>query len=314
MSPAVPLYRWVLNPDAEREMSAKKSYAVRAAFMKRIAERASLFAALVEDDEFIFTHQLSSEASNAPESKTNTTRTLALFWCSTPHAQACAKDTGLILPPAPSLEILKKVHDKAFITTNLSSLAIPGRQVIKSDKEWTHYRRSTRGALRLKRRFAYAGKAQRVWPETGGEDLRWLHDSLRTGGFIAERNIEASGEVSLHGVVGRAGVILGDICALNTDKHGAPTGIDRLSRAEELPLPRSVLTPIAERVAAELLTNGYFGPFGIDILLTGDDAYLIDVNPRFTLGWSIGMGDKRAAGIERVLKPELPQQADSSRS
>jgi predicted ATP-grasp superfamily ATP-dependent carboligase len=64
------------------------------------------------------------------------------------------------------------------------------------------------------------------------------------------------------------------------------------------------LRHVAERASEEILRVGYFGPFGIDVLVVDGQARLIDLNPRFTLGWSIGMGELRTEAIDRALNPK----------
>ena len=59
----------------------------------------------------------------------------------------------------------------------------------------------------------------------------------------------------------------------------------------------------AARTAAESLRSiGYFGPFGIDAFVFRSERGehlnpLSDLNARFTLGWSTGMGEKREEAL-----------------
>lgn len=295
MTNTVAPYVWVLNPDAERELSATHSYAVRSAFIQRISERKALFEGLIQGDRAEYSHEL--QAGGAPRR--------ALFWCPTPRVLEAAKKCGLQVSAAPSVEVLRLVHDKRFLTTSLADVTLPGRSNVSSDREWRHLRASTRGPLRLKRAYGYAGKGQRIWPETGGEDQLWLTDSLRQGGFVAEPHIDDPVELSLHGFVDARGVLLGAPCRLTTDAASAPVSIERMQRSQN-PVFES-LQLVAQRSAEELLRVGYFGPFGVDALVVDERCCLIDLNPRFTLGWSIGMGDLRAEAIERALNPQPPE-------
>lgn len=290
MNDGLPPYLWVLNPDAERELAATHSYAVRAAFVARVAERRALFDALVQGEPTEYAYQ-KIEPKQAAR---------ALFWCPTPRVVRAATEAGLRCGAAPSLEVLRTVHDKRFLTPRLADVTLSGRCNVSSEDEWRRLRASMPGDLRLKRPFGYAGKAQRVWPRVGGEDALWLFDSLRSGGFSAEPQIEGAVELSQHGLVDARGLLLGAPCRLHTTKSGAPTGIQRTASAAE-PIAKG-LYHICERVAEELRRAGYFGPFGIDALIVDDTPRLIDVNPRFTLGWSVGMGALRAQAIERALE------------
>jgi hypothetical protein len=286
---SLPPYLWVLNPDAERELSATHSYAVRAAFIQRIAERRALFDGLVQGEPTEYSHELSAKYAAS----------MALFWCPTPTVVQTALKCGLRVSAHPTLEVLRSVHDKRFPTSVLGDVILPGRCNVSSEEEWRHLRASTRGSLRLKRPFGYAGKGQRIWPELGGEDRRWLADSLRRGGFVAEPQITGAVELSLHGLVDAHGLLLGEPCSLWTDAASAPVSIERSSSLQAEIHER--LKQVAERAAEELQGAGYFGPFGIDALVVDEVPHLIDLNPRFTLGWSIGMGKLRSEAIARVF-------------
>lgn len=287
-------YVWVLNPDAERELGATHSYAVRAAFMQRMAERRPLFERLVQGEPTVFSHELKPSAAPLR----------ALFWCPTPRVLEAAVTCGLSFSAQPGVAVLRQVHDKRYITGVLSDFTLPGRVNIASDLEWRHLRASTRGPLRLKRPFGYAGKGQRIWPEIGGEDHTWMADSLRSGGFAAEPHIENAPEYSMHGFVDARGTLLGSACVLTTDRHSAPVSIQRAAPRDDSFY--DAIGEVAHAAARVLSSAGYFGPFGIDVLVLHGRPHLIDLNPRFTLGWSIGMGDLRAEAITRALEPKTP--------
>lgn len=286
---ASPPYLWVLNPDAERELSSQHSYTVRAAAVQRVEERRALFDGLVQGEAMEFSHALSIREQ----------ATRALFWCPTPRVLAAASQCGLLVGPAPTVTALRAVHDKRFISTALAELTLPGRCIVSSEEQWKTLRANTKGPLRLKRPFGYAGKGQRIWPEQGGEDRPWLADSLRLGGFVAEPHISGALELSQHGYINARGLLLGQPCWLKTDKSSAPVSIEPALHVD--PSIHEQLKSIAQTAADALFAAGYFGPFGIDALIVKGQAYLIDLNPRFTLGWSIGMGALRAEAIERAL-------------
>lgn len=293
-------YLWVLNPDAERELSATHSYAVRTAFIQRMVERRALFASLVQGEPAEYSHEL--RAVQAP--------TRALFWCPTPRVLATATKCGLSFGATPSVQVLRSVHDKRFLTTALFDVTLSGRCNISSEKEWLHLRASTRGPLRLKRPYGYAGKGQRIWPEFDGEDRPWLEDSLRMGGFVAEPHLSDVLELSQHGFVDARGCIMGKPCFLKTDAASAPVSIQLASGLDEALTEK--IGKAAKRAGEELLSAGYFGPFGVDALVVEGVPFLIDLNPRFTLGWSVGMGELRAAAIERALNPSVPERSQTS--
>lgn len=284
---------WVLNPDAERELAAVASYAVKAAFKSRISERRPLFAKLCQEEPFFFSHELEPAEVGVR----------ALLWCPTSHGRRSALDAGLLVSASPTMQVLRMVHDKRFLSQALEEVALSGRAVIGSEEEWRYYLAHAKGDTRVKRFFGYAGKGQRVWKQSGArDDERWLADSLRQGGFVAEPNWSEARQISMHGFVDRRGIILGDPCALETDKFGAPISVRRLA-LPEVGADGGNFHEIAARTAEKLLEFGYFGPFGLDILCGPDGPRLIDLNPRFTLGWSQGLGLKRSTALERALTP-----------
>jgi hypothetical protein len=125
------------------------------------------------------------------------------------------------------------------------------------------------------------------------------------GGFTAEPHVADAAEFSQHGFVDARGVLIGRACALTTNSASAPVKIEHahtLAGALD-----EKLRHIAQRAAEELLRAGYFGPFGFDALVVESTSYLIDLNPRFTLGWSIGMESDRTEAIERALGPVAPR-------
>ncbi len=284
---------WVLNPDAERELGAVASYAVKTAFKARISERRHLFEKLCQGEPFSFAHDL----EYVPQGEQ------ALLWCPTTYGKRCARDAGLGVSPSPTMQVLRRVHDKRFLSQSLDQIALPGRVIIESEGAWRDYLSRATGDTRVKRFFGYAGKGQRVWKKGGGrDDERWLVDSLRQGGFIAEPNWEDAEQYSMHGFVDGRGVLLGEPCLLLTDRSGAPTEVRRLGIHEARRAPDN-LHEIATLTAEKLREVGYFGPFGLDILCGPAGPRLIDLNPRFTLGWSQGLGPRRSEALSRALTP-----------
>ncbi len=284
---------WVLNPDAERELGAVASYAVKNAFKERISERRHLFEKLCQKEPFFFAHDL-DQAHQGER---------ALLWCPTNYGKSCARDAGLTVSASPTMHVLRRVHDKRFLSQSLEQLALPGRTVIESEDAWRDYLSRATEETRVKRFFGYAGKGQRVWKKEGGrDDERWLVDSLRQGGFIAEPDWSGAEQYSMHGFVDGRGILLGEPCRLLTDRCGAPIEVRQLGTYEKQHAPDS-LREIASLTAEKLLEAGYFGPFGLDILCGPAGPSLIDLNPRFTLGWSQGFGPRRSEALERALTP-----------
>ncbi|MCH2108074.1 MAG: hypothetical protein MK135_02005 [Polyangiaceae bacterium] len=286
---------WVLHPDAERELAARHSYEVKSAYKRRIEERRKLFEGLSMNDAMLFVHELDSRYRDYQP----------VFWCPTKYALERSAAAGLVASVYPAMEVLRVVHDKRFLSRELSELCIPGRRVISSLDEWESCRQETEGPIRTKRPFGYAGKGQRTWQlAMRKDDRKWLDDSLRQGGFVAEPFLAEAREFSVHGLVDADGVLLGSPCRLETDQAGAPVSICRLESGGTVtgaPAEEDVQA-IGTRVGEALHSAGYFGAFGIDLLGVGKHFFLVDLNPRFSLGWSIGLGEKRAEALERLLR------------
>lgn len=312
----MPDYVWVLNPDCERELAAKHSYAVRAAFKSRISERRSLFEGLVRGEPTFFTHELAGSPGAWARGEPNASRSAgALLWCPTPHAVSLLSATGLWVPAHPNIDVLRRVHDKRFLSTDCATLTLPGRCIIKSLEQWNAFREQMTHPTRTKRCFGYAGKGQRVWTPGGNDDPTWLADSLRQGSFIAEPHVDAPDQLSLHGFVDGRGILLGDLCSLSTDRVGAPVAVSPIE--EDRLLSRydggETVRSLGQQVARQLWATGYWGPFGLDVLWVDGKPRLIDLNPRFTLGWSIGMGTRRETAIERALAPVAAETSTAER-
>ncbi len=297
VSTVPPSYLWLLNPDAEGELAAKNSYTVKSAFVRRISERKTLFDELLQGDDSLFSHQDKKELCLYSGRR-------ALCWSPTPLVVHLAQAAGLLVPKFPDVKILKRVFDKRFISNHLQSLVITGRTIIETQHDWVQFQSANTGVYRLKRPYGYAGKGQRLWSRDGSkDDKRWLADSLRQGGFIAEKNLTNVSEYSIHGFVDERGIILGKPCHLRTDAYSAPTSIEALTKSE-LEAPHFLsLSTLATKSAQALHAAGYFGPFGLDVLEKEGKLALIDLNPRFTLGWSQGMGALREDALGRALAP-----------
>jgi hypothetical protein len=134
--------------------------------------------------------------------------------------------------------------------------------------------------------------------------VRWLHDSLTRGGILVEPWVHIVRELSLHGFIGATTTVFGEPCALVSDEFGAPTSVTMLcepgTSTTDHAVPR--VRDAALTAAESLRSIGYFGPFGIDaFVFRGERSEhlnpLCDLNARFTLGWSTGMGNKREAAL-----------------
>lgn len=296
-------YVWVLNPGAERELSMSGGHETSAALRRQMEAHRDAFAPLVRGEPANFLHEL----PNLPREYRGKA---ALLFCPTPAARTACERSGLSLLPAPSSDVLRRVHRKDFLGLGQAPL-LAGRQVVREWSDFETVRRQIPGPARLKRLYGYAGKGQRTLPRRmSADDERWVRDGLKQGGVVVEPEVEVRGEVSVHGVVQHGKQIVGEPCRLEVDEFGAPRAITRLDEATALAVSSRSYTQllrecrgVAESVAAHLEAAAYFGPFALDFLVAPDGRLsLCDWNPRFSLGWSTGLGQKRDDALRLLLQ------------
>ena len=301
---------WVLNLDAERELALPDGYTRPRVMAEQIREQSASTRELVRDEAV-----LALDATKAPEGANAETAVAA--WCPTPSALALVRRVGLTVPATPPLDVLRLAnhrrfqHDVARRTDDGASF-FSHTAFVEPDADLETQVRSLVKRLsnppplgagwHLERAYGFAGKGARrlIGPPTA-DDVRWLRDSLARGGILVEPWVSIVRELSLHGFVGAASVVLGEPCALVCDEFGAPSSVTVLPRGPGTSMTEHVVPRLrnAARTAAESLRSiGYFGPFGIDAFVFRSESGehlnpLSDLNARFTLGWSTGMGERR---------------------
>jgi hypothetical protein len=202
------------------------------------------------------------------------------------------------------VEVLRRANRKDWIQA-LAPASLE-RKFITPEDDWRQLLRQTRaadGAWRLKRAYGFAGRGQRRFPaEPSADDLRWLRESLAKGGVLREADVRIVDEFSLHGYVDAEELIMGRPVQFFSDRFGAPESF-RMARGMAA-VHRQELSHAAARVAEQLRSFGYHGPFGIDAFTWHEATHVqlnavSDVNARFTLAWSLGMSEERARALER---------------
>lgn len=231
----------------------------------------------------------------------------ALLWSPTPRAQKAARTRGYEFPPAPQARVLTEANAKE----NLLRFRLPGprrRAFVRSRAELFALLQELESGetLRAKRRLSFAGRAQRRLCSTLlPSDERFVEESLAQGGLLVESHQDVEREWSLHGVVwggpcsfggsSEISVSLGSACAVETDAYGSVIRIERSQSAS------ATLASLGTLAAQGLAGLGYFGPFGVDFLETESGLVPSDINARFTLGWSIGVGTDRGPWLDRMF-------------
>ena len=311
---------WVLNLDAERELALPGGYTRSRALAAQIRERGRHTRDLLRGDPV-----LALDATHAPAGASSETAVLA--WSPTPSVLALVHCVGLSVPVAPPLDVLKRANHRRFqheVARRVAggaeffahSAFVEPEPDLDAQVHAMTRRLSNPPPLgqgwHLERAYGFAGKgARRLTGSPTPDDARWLRDSLLRGGILVEPWVCIVRELSIHGFVGATSVVIGEPCAQQCDEFGAPASITVLSPqagtfTTEHAVPR--LREAAHAAAESLCAIDYSGPFGIDAFVFSDERGehvnpLSDLNARFTLGWSTGMGERRDAALELATAP-----------
>lgn len=292
---------WLLNPDAELELSHLASeragaYTTSKTLRASMSERRAAFLELTLGESSLLSHEL-EKWTGANKS------TIAFFlWCATPSLLGRCRRLGLRVPANPDPAILAAVNDKTRLGEWELPL-LPGRALLKRAEDLEPFQKRYE-ILRLKRAFGFAGRGQRrVSASLSPDDVRWVKDSLNSGPLVIEPELGVFQSLSVHLLIHREEIVVGRPVGFHCDDFGAFLSWD----PHEVPTPLSdSLRRLAKNAGERLRSSGYFGPAGIDFAVTESGAiHALDLNGRFSLGWSRGMGKER----ERAL---LLQQSQTS--
>lgn len=280
---------WLLNFDATDELADPARYSVTRLSPARMREVMALFLDLVAPDDVLLDEETLRTATTAQRAAFT-----AQAFCPTPSALSRIVACGHAPPDAPSLEILRRVSDRAFCAE--LGHGLPGAAFVR-DMHALHaalQRPSFTGSHVIKRAFSFAGREQRR--VHAGE----LDDSTR--GFCERSFARGEGvqvepwvsrllDVSLHGYLTRSGDLLsGQPRTQRCDPMGRFIGMQPDALGLTL-VERDALHATLEETAGALETAGYFGPFGIDAFrYAGPDGEprcntRCEINARFTMGY-----------------------------
>lgn len=282
---------WLLNLDAELELKAASAYATTARVRSNVERRFDACDVLTLGEPVVGRDSVDPQHS-------------VFCWCPTPNARRFLAASGLNAVVGPELDVLRQANHRRWLARLQPELL--ERCFVGPEDDWRRLLdvTSPSGAWRLKRCYGFAGRAQRrVVPPFSPDDLRWISDSLRQGGFLREAEVTVLEEYSLHGYVDVDDLRLGQPVRFATDAFGAP-----IRTAEPASLAKSMHTELeraARRVGRHLKELGYFGPFGVDAFTWQASPTAValnaisDVNARFTLAWSLGLAGDRIATLAR---------------
>ena len=297
MAADAPRIAWLLNLDADRELQDPERYR-RTPRARLPDDGAARITDLVAPDDVVL-----DEAGVSAEPLA-TDRVVQCF-CPTPSALAKIKALGLVPPDAPSLEVLRRVNDRAFCAELGHGLPDSAFVFDMQALERQLVRTSPTGRWVIKRAFSFAGREQRR--VEGGildESTRGFcrRSFARAEGVQVEPWVERLADVSLHGYLSRTGQLtIGSAREQHCDPFGrfvaVSTQLASLTNAES-----ATLTADLKRTAAALATAGYFGPFGIDGFRYRLPDGSITFNPRCEINARFTMGYPRALLVKALTQ------------
>jgi hypothetical protein len=293
---------WLLNFDADDELARRASalgHTPSAAVLRRFAPLAHRIGLVPRGDVIV---EEWNAAWRAPAGAFE-----GRAFCPTPRAMRTLARAGARLPPAPPLDVLRRVNHRAFCAE--LGQCLPHARYARSRDELLEALAAGTGPWVLKRPFGFAGRGrQRLRSSALDASVEpFVRASFEAGeGLQVEPWVERTLDVGLHGFVAQSGAItMGAPTRQAVDENGAWT--------ESMPLASGMLTDDEEalllgegdRVARALFEAGYFGPFGIDAFRWVDAGGArfdprCDVNARYSMGWAVGMAERRPD-----LEPQL---------
>jgi hypothetical protein len=288
---------WVFNLDAELELARgpggpyQSPLGVRRALAPMLAQACRVMS----PGDRCLDLELTDPGSPLTPEAGAAERWLGAAWCPTPSAERRLRAAGAEAAPSPGFDVLRRVNHRRFYL-ELGGGA-PGARYLNDDTELSATLAEPAQAWLFKRPFGFAGRGQRrILGEPSADDRRWLSDSLRQGGVVAEPWLELAGEIALHGLLGETTKLaLGQVCVQETNAFRAWIGTRLATPADITPVETARLIERAEAVAEALSGAGYFGPFGIDAYFfrTSSGARVLnplgELNARYSMGFPIGI-------------------------
>jgi len=277
-----PRFGWVLNLDAELELSrARAGYVPQRKLLAQLAEHGKSAERLLGPDDFLVEKPATSQA------------VVGRAWCPTPLALAKLRGFGVEPEPHPDAATLRRVNHRLF--AHQLGGGLPHQVYLTTRAELEALLARDERAWLLKRPLAFAGRGQlRALGPLTDKQWAWVDVSLARDGLLVEPLVEPALELSLHGFLQRDGRYeLGRVCTQLVSARGVFRGV-RLASPDELS-SQELQTLMAQgaSVAVALSQAGYFGPFGLDAYrytLEGQLRFcaLSEINARYTLGFVTG--------------------------
>jgi hypothetical protein len=284
---------WVLNLDAEDELSHEGGHTPTAALVARVQSLLPTLRAggLIGPDDVVVWPGDAQARGLAGRA-----------WSPTSFALSQLERAGATLPRAPSQAALRRVNHRKF--ANALGQALPGAGFAEDAGALDLMLArppevSSDGCWVLKRPLGYAGRGQRRVSATARvpADEKWIDASLRADGLQVEPWVQRELDVGLHGWLDEHGALrMGQPTVQDIDAQGTWRAT-RLAApgtltAQELELLHRTL----EETAKALHDADYFGPFGLDAFRwRAPDGTLhfqprSELNARYSMGWATGLG------------------------
>jgi hypothetical protein len=286
---------WFLNFDAEEELARPgaitPSRAMRARCEALVGRVEGLWRA---GDRVVIPGDAPTRAEGAWR---------GMAWCPTPGAVRALRALGASVGEVPAWSVLRAVNHRAF-SAKIGQW-LPGAAYVRDESELCAVlvQRSHTGVWLFKKPLGYSGRGRLRMrgDEPDAHSWRWLRAALAEGeGLQVEPAVERVEDYGQHAYLARdGGVVWGALTTQRCDANGQWVETVR-AREDALDADaRRELGAVGERVAAALAAAGYWGPFGIDAFTwcEGNGALrfnaLCEVNARYSMGWALGMGDRR---------------------
>lgn len=285
---ARPIRAWWLNLDADDELSGlnvPKS-------TERVIEsrRKELATSLLIHDDVLLAEELPMEPSQL----------VGWSWCATAKARRALKTMGIAMAQVPPLSVIQTVTRRDFSErlseTSLRTTFVRDERALR---ELISQFTANREQCRLSRMHTASGRGHQVIDHWEACE-RWCRHVLASDGCVEiAPQVKVLQEFALHGWIARDGrCTLGEPTTQHT-LHSQWVSTVRAPSDELTSHERTQLTLAAQQAATALWDSGYFGAFGIDAFRYVNSQQKIEfcarreLNARFTMGWSVGMGDRR---------------------
>jgi hypothetical protein len=291
--PEAPRRVWLLNLDAEDELARPGARTPSRAMIDRCRALAERLGGLVPPGDVAWV-----PGTDPPPCQGYA----AAAWCPTPGARARLERVGARLPEAPPWAVLRAANHRAF-TAGLGP-SLPGAAFVRTEAELDAVLRapSLTGEWLVKRPLSYRGNGRlRVRDAADPTARRWLRAALGEGdGLQVEPAVARLEDHGIHGFIARDRTVTwGALTRQRVDARGQWEATERVGDDALAAPERRALDEARSRVAEGLVALGYHGPFGIDAFRwrdpDGEIRYhpLCEVNARYSMGWAVGMSDRR---------------------